>query len=182
MDRKGLPQDDIAAGWSVGMLIDKFAEQDQLSKALQEAKEAKQLYEKLIKEKHELETEINLKGDGLVGILRDKTNSLEDLLRMSRHTIATLQRKLKDTQQEYELNMTALDQQLKEIYFTAIEANKKDGVVNDSQNGQFILERHEVTKAYDRLKAQAILEGKSDQNKNVSFVVASRIYIDNVFE
>ncbi|KAI8353613.1 armadillo-type protein [Choanephora cucurbitarum] len=121
MDRKGLRSEDMSgnAGWSVGALIDKFAEQDQLNIALQEAKEAKQLYEKTIKEKQELETEINLKGDGLIGVLRDKANSLEDLLRMSRKTISTLQRKLKDTQQEYEMNIAALDQQLKEIHATA---------------------------------------------------------------
>ncbi|KAL9555089.1 hypothetical protein MBANPS3_002512 [Mucor bainieri] len=163
MDRKGLTQEDLSGGgmgWSVSMLIDKFAEQDQLDKALQDAKETKHMYEKAIQEKQELETQINLKGEGLIGVLRDKTNSLEDLLRMSRHTIATLQRKLKDTQQEYEMNITALDQQLKEIYMTAVDANKKDSAVQDTQNGHFVLGREEVTRAYDRLKAQAILEGK----------------------
>ncbi|KAL7308771.1 hypothetical protein PS15m_011936 [Mucor circinelloides] len=168
MDRKGLTQEDLSGGgmgWSVSMLIDKFAEQDQLDKAVQEAKETKQMYEKAIKEKQELETQINLKGEGLIGVLRDKTNSLEDLLRMSRHTIATLQRKLKDTQQEYEMNITALDQQLKEIYMTAVDANKKDSVVQDTQNGHFVLGREEVTRAYDRLKAQAILEGKPGEDE-----------------
>ncbi|KAI9476485.1 MAG: armadillo-type protein [Benjaminiella poitrasii] len=172
MDRKGVGHNDLAAGgsmgWSVGMLIDKFAEQDQLNAALKEAKEAKKMYENAIKEKQELETEINLKGDGLIGILRDKTNSLEDLLRMSRHTIATLQRKLKDAQQEYELSIAALDQQLREIYIKAADANQKDGVAEDGQNGHFVLGREEVTRAYDRLKAQAILEGKPEQNEDVS--------------
>ncbi|OBZ81412.1 Cytokinesis protein sepA, partial [Choanephora cucurbitarum] len=167
MDRKGLRSEDMSsnAGWSVGALIDKFAEQDQLNIALQEAKEAKQLYEKTIKEKQELETEINLKGDGLIGVLRDKANSLEDLLRMSRKTISTLQRKLKDTQQEYEMNIAALDQQLKEIHATAVDANRKDGIVKDSQQGRLVLGREEVTRAYDRLKAQAILEGKPGQEQ-----------------
>lgn len=166
MDRKGLKNDDMAIGWSVGMLIDKFAEQDELDKSAQEAKEAKQMLEKVIKEKQELETEIGLKGDGVVGVLRDKTNSLEDLLRMSRHTIATLQRKLKDTQQEYEMNVTALDQQLREIQKSALEANKKDGVVqNDEEGGHIVLGREEVTRAYDRLKAQAILEGKPGESE-----------------
>ncbi|KAG2196955.1 hypothetical protein INT46_008126 [Mucor plumbeus] len=168
MDRKGLTQEDLnggGMGWSVSMLIDKFAEQDQLDKALHEAKETKQMYEKAIKEKQELETQVNLKGEGMIGVLRDKTNSLEDLLRMSRHTIATLQRKLKDTQQEYEMNITALDQQLKEIYITAVDANKKDGAEEDAQNGHFVLGREEVTRAYDRLKAQAILEGKPGEEE-----------------
>jgi cytokinesis protein len=171
MDRKGIKNDDMSAGgmgWSVAMLIDKFAEQDQLAEAMQEAKEAKQMYEKAIKEKQELETEFNLKGDGLIGVLRDKTNSLEDLLRMSRHTISTLQRKLKDTQQEYEMNITALDQQLKEIYAKAADANKKDGIADDDQNGHYVLGREEVTRAYDRLKAQALLEGKPGDDNSVS--------------
>lgn len=184
MDRKGLTQEDLSGGgmgWSVSMLIDKFAEQDQLDKALQDAKETKQMYEKAIKEKQELETQINLKGEGLIGVLRDKTNSLEDLLRMSRHTIATLQRKLKDTQQEYEMNITALDQQLKEIYMTAVDANKKDSVVQDTQNGHFVLGREEVTRAYDRLKAQAILEGKPGEDQGEVISVESRVclYIDS---
>lgn len=166
MDRKGIKNDDMSIGWSVGMLIDKFAEQDELDKSAQEAKEAKQMLEKVIKEKQELETEINLKGDGVVGVLRDKTNSLEDLLRMSRHTIATLQRKLKDTQQEYEMNVTALDQQLREIQRSAVEANKKDGVAqNHEEGGHIVLGREEVTRAYDRLKAQAILEGKPGESE-----------------
>lgn len=166
MDRKGIKNDDMSIGWSVGMLIDKFAEQDELDKSAQEAKEAKQMLEKVIKEKQELETEINLKGDGVVGVLRDKTNSLEDLLRMSRHTIATLQRKLKDTQQEYEMNVTALDQQLREIQKSAVEANKKDGVAqNHEEGGHIVLGREEVTRAYDRLKAQAILEGKPGESE-----------------
>ncbi|CEJ03597.1 hypothetical protein RMCBS344292_17576 [Rhizopus microsporus] len=168
MDRKGLKSDDFSStGWSVAMLIDKFAEQDQINKYIQEAKEARQLYEKTVKEKQELETEINLKGDGLVGQLRDKANSLEDLLRISRHTIATLQKKLKDTQREYEMNITALDQQLREIYSKAVAANDDVTANNENSNdttGHFVLGREEVTRAYDRLKAQAILEGKPEND------------------
>ncbi|RCH82739.1 hypothetical protein CU098_001176, partial [Rhizopus stolonifer] len=173
MDRKGLKNEDISGnmGWSVEMLIDKFAEQDQLNVALQEAKEAKQMYEKAIKDKQELETEISLKGDGLIGVLRNKNNSLEDLLRMSRKTIATLQRKLKETQQKYEMNIAALDQQLKEIHATAIDANKKDGVAKDAQNSQFVLGRDEVTRAYDRLRAQAILEGRPGQQEEDNKII-----------
>ncbi|RCH78251.1 hypothetical protein CU098_002660, partial [Rhizopus stolonifer] len=168
MDRKIVKNEDVSSnGWSVAMLIDKFAEQDQINKHVQEAKENRELYEKAVKEKQELETEINLKGDGLIGQLRDKTHSLEDLLRISRNTIATLQRKLKDTQQEYEMNITALDQQLREIYSEAAAANNdvKEST-EKNQNGQFVLGREDVTRAYDRLKAQAILEGKPEDNND----------------
>ena len=64
LDRKGLTADDFSGGfgWSVASLIDKFAEQDQLAVAIAEAQEAKEKYEKAIKEKQELELEINLQG------------------------------------------------------------------------------------------------------------------------
>lgn len=64
LDRKGLTTDDFSGGfgWSVASLIEKFAEQDQLAAAIAEAKEAKEMYEKAIKEKQELELEMNLKG------------------------------------------------------------------------------------------------------------------------
>ena len=64
LDRKGLTAEDFSGGfgWSVASLIDKFAEQDQLAVAIAEAKEAKDKYEKAIKEKQELELEVNLQG------------------------------------------------------------------------------------------------------------------------
>lgn len=64
LDRKGLSAEDFTGGfgWSVASLVDKFAEQDQLAKAIAEAKEAKQKYEQAIKEKQDLETEMNLQG------------------------------------------------------------------------------------------------------------------------
>lgn len=67
LDRKGLSAEDFSNGfgWSVASLIDKFAEQDQLTEAIAEAKEAKEMYEKAIKEKQELELEVNLQGGKL---------------------------------------------------------------------------------------------------------------------
>ncbi|KAG1248025.1 hypothetical protein G6F68_013956 [Rhizopus microsporus] len=63
------------------------------------------------------------------------------------------------------MNITALDQQLREIYSKAVAANNdvKESA-EKNQNGQFVLGREEVTRAYDRLKAQAILEGKPEDN------------------
>ncbi|KAL0073402.1 armadillo-type protein [Phycomyces blakesleeanus] len=158
MDRKGLTNEYDAGGlgMSVGALIDKFAEQDQLAAATSDAKQFKAMYEKAIKEKQELELEINMTQDGLVGQLREKTNSLEDLLRMSRKTISTLQRKLKDTQQEHQAKLVNLDQQLKETLQAAAEAIGEKG---SSGSEKFYMGREDVNRAYDRLRAQAILEG-----------------------
>ncbi|KAI9259027.1 hypothetical protein BDA99DRAFT_484089 [Phascolomyces articulosus] len=155
LDRKGLTADDFSGGfgWSVASLIDKFAEQDQLAVAIAEAQEAKEKYEKAIKEKQELELEINLQGDGLVGQLREKTNSLEDLLRMSRKTISTLQSKLKTLQQEYDKNLVIMDKQLRNMYQTASIANTSYGQTDDLRDGDGL-----KGTIYDRLRAQAILE------------------------
>jgi cytokinesis protein len=80
---------------------------------------------------------------------------------MSRHTIATLQRKLKDTQQDYQETVASLDKQLKELH-------QATDPKNNGQDGHFVLAKDEVTRAYDRLKAQAILEG--GPGENVSFI------------
>ncbi|ORZ12691.1 hypothetical protein BCR42DRAFT_467822 [Absidia repens] len=162
LDRKGLSSDDFSGGigWSVASLVEKFAEQDQLQSALADAKDAKKMYEKVVKEKQELEMEIGLQGDGLVGQLKDKTNSLETLLRMSRHTITTLQRKLKEIQQEYQSNMGIMDGQLKELHQLAVDMGCAGGDSNSTQPAHFVMGRKDVSRAYDRLRAQAILEGK----------------------
>ncbi|CDS04805.1 hypothetical protein LRAMOSA07335 [Lichtheimia ramosa] len=171
LDRKGLSADDFTGGfgWSVASLVDKFAEQDQLAKAIAEAKEAKQKYEQAIKEKQDLETEMNLQGDGLVGQLREKTNSLEDLLRMSRHTISTLQRKIKDLQQEYDRNMTAMDKQLRDLYLKASIANANDQHEQGDEDNEQAIARKDMPRAYDKAWARALLENRHpelDSNGN----------------
>lgn len=92
-----------------------------------------------------------------MGQLREKTNSLEDLLRMSRHTIKTLQAKLKDVQEEYKANLAAMDAQLKQMYQVAAAANANNSVASRSDRR---LSREDVTNVLDRLRAQAILEGR----------------------
>ncbi|CAO3596601.1 unnamed protein product [Absidia cylindrospora] len=168
LDRKGLSSDDFSGGigWSVASLVEKFAEQDQLQSAITDAKDAKKMYEKVVKEKQELEMEIGLQGDGLVGQLKDKTNSLETLLRMARHTITTLQRKLKELQQEYQSNMGIMDDQLKELRQLALDMGCTGGDSNSSQPAHFVMGRKDVSRAYDRLRAQAILEGKPGETPN----------------
>ncbi|KAG0169559.1 hypothetical protein DFQ28_004162 [Apophysomyces sp. BC1034] len=133
LDRKGLSSEDFSTGfgWSVATLIDKFAEQDQLQAAIAEATEAKEMYEKAIKEKQELE----------------------------------LERKLKDVQQEYQTNLSAMDQQLKELQQVAAEANASEKVISgEGSSEHFFLGKEEVSRAYDRLRAQAILEGRPSQD------------------
>ncbi|ORX57073.1 actin-binding FH2 [Hesseltinella vesiculosa] len=167
LERKGLEADDFSGGvgYSVATLVDRFAEHDQLQATIKETNETKKLYEKAIKEKQELETEMNLQGDGLVGQLREKTNSLEDLLRMSRHTITTLQRKLKEVKQDYDSNIVALSQQLEEIQQITFDPTLDlKALADQTGDNYFLLDRENVSRAYDRLRAQAILEGSQSED------------------
>jgi hypothetical protein len=63
LDNKGLSEDFTSSyGMSVRYLIDKFAEQDELSAALEEVRETRQLYEQTLQAKIALETEISQRG------------------------------------------------------------------------------------------------------------------------
>lgn len=98
--------------------------------------------------------------DGLVGQLREKTNSLEDLLRMSRHTISTLQRKIKDLQQEYDRNMAAMDKQLRDLYLKASIANANDQNEQGDEDAEHAIARKDMPRAYDKTWARALLENR----------------------
>lgn len=79
-----------------------------------------------------------------------KIESLEDLLRMSRHTIDTLQKKLQEIQTEYETNLSALEQQLN-VFYKAVEQD--DGRNNDS--AIFTSSEQDFGKPYTRTMAKA---------------------------
>lgn len=168
LDRKGLAED-VSSGYgmSVVELVEKFTEKDQVQKALQEAKEARDLYEKTVKEKKKLELELSLKGDGVVSQLKAKTTSLEDLLRISRHTISILQSKLSDVQQEYQESLARMDERLRMFHQAVMEANPSSDS-NDPGNraSSFVMTREELIRAYDRLRAQDRLEGQEVEKEN----------------
>jgi cytokinesis protein len=168
LDRKGLAED-VSSGYgmSVVELVEKFTEKDQVQKALQEAKEARDLYEKTVKEKKKLELELSLKGDGIVSQLKAKTTSLEDLLRISRHTISILQSKLSDVQQEYQESLARMDERLRMFHQAVMEANPSSDS-NDPGNraSSFVMTREELIRAYDRLRAQDRLEGQEVEKEN----------------
>ncbi|KAI9477677.1 hypothetical protein BX667DRAFT_468661 [Coemansia mojavensis] len=83
-------------GVSVAGIIDKFSNEEQLEEAVREAKDLREQLEKVTRQKNELELEVSLKSEGLVGTLKTKIFALEDLLRMSRHTIEALQTQIKE--------------------------------------------------------------------------------------
>ncbi|KAJ2367441.1 hypothetical protein IW150_005670, partial [Coemansia sp. RSA 2607] len=103
-------------GVSVAGIIDKFSNEEQLEDAVRESKELRDQLEKVTRQKNELELEVSLKSDGLVGTLKTKILALEDLLRMSRHTIEALQTQIKEMRDQFTQKLAKQDSQLKQLY------------------------------------------------------------------
>ncbi|OAD76082.1 hypothetical protein PHYBLDRAFT_110012, partial [Phycomyces blakesleeanus NRRL 1555(-)] len=118
LDHKGLVDDFSSSyGTSVRHLVDKFADQDQLQATIEEIRQLQTMYDELQVEHNAAQQQLIERGDGLaITQLKEKTTSLEDLLRMSRHTISTLQGKLRDLQRDYEKNLEAMEKQLDTFY------------------------------------------------------------------
>ncbi|KAJ1922239.1 hypothetical protein H4219_000101 [Mycoemilia scoparia] len=121
MDSKigeGDDNEDYEAKYSVnvGNLVDRFSNDEELEEAIRENKELRDKLDKLTKQRNELEMENSLKADGLVGTLKGKIFALEDLLRMSRHTIEALQTQIKELRDQFTTKLLKQDEQLKQLY------------------------------------------------------------------
>ncbi|KAJ2785357.1 hypothetical protein H4R18_000568 [Coemansia javaensis] len=103
-------------GVNVAGIIDKFSNEEQLEEAVREAKDLREQLEKVTRQKNELELEVSLKSEGLVGTLKTKIFALEDLLRMSRHTIEALQTQIKELRDQFTQKLAKQDSQLKQLY------------------------------------------------------------------
>ncbi|KAJ2312715.1 hypothetical protein H4R23_004655, partial [Coemansia sp. Cherry 401B] len=103
-------------GVSVAGIIDKFSNEEQLEEVVREAKDLREQLEKITRQKNELELEVSLKSEGLVGTLKTKIFALEDLLRMSRHTIEALQTQIKELRDQFTQKLAKQDSQLKQLY------------------------------------------------------------------
>lgn len=172
---------------SVRYLIDKFAEQDQLSAALEEVKETRQLYEQTLEAKNTLESEMNERGgassirltlcklylhidvysklDGMVTYLKEKARSLEDLLRISRHTIATLQDKLQDLQKSYQQNVSMMEAKLQDAADAKMTPDALVEIVNQS-SASTAEKKETLLRTYERIQAQERLEGADKGSGN----------------
>lgn len=93
--------------------------------------------------------------DGKVGELKNKIDSLEDLLRISRHTIQTLQTKLADLEASYLEKLSEQNVQIREF-----ESQLKE----QQRDSDYSLDRQEMIKKLERMqeiaKTEAILEGQ----------------------
>ncbi|KAF9582185.1 hypothetical protein BGW38_000535, partial [Lunasporangiospora selenospora] len=124
LDRRGITDGfDRKFGISVNQLVSKLVDQDRLGHAVDDAKQARDELEKVIKQKNELEFEVGQKDGGMVAQLKANINSLQDLLRLSRHTIQTLQAKLSDVESQTQHKLAVQDAQLKHLLKSLQDAN-----------------------------------------------------------
>ncbi|GAN04274.1 hypothetical protein MAM1_0059d03734 [Mucor ambiguus] len=80
-----------------------------------------------------------------------KVESLEDLLRMSRHTISTLRQKLREMQAEYETNFSTMEHQL-DLFYKVIEQDYEYSVNGDATI--FTINKQNFAKSYTRMMAK----------------------------
>lgn len=75
---------------------------------------------------------------------------------MSRHTISTLQRKLRDLQSDYDASLEKAERQMEEF-------TKVVGVTEDSkeEEGDVVISRKSIATAFGRIRAQETLEGRN---------------------
>ncbi|KAF9147778.1 hypothetical protein BG015_010519, partial [Linnemannia schmuckeri] len=124
LDRRGITDNfDQKFGISVNQLVGKLVDQDRLTQAIEDSKQARQELELVIRQKNELELEVGQKDDGMVSQLKANIYSLEDLLRLSRHTIQTLQAKLYDVETQMQKKLAIQDAQLKHLLKSLQDAN-----------------------------------------------------------
>ncbi|KAG0052875.1 hypothetical protein BGZ83_002023 [Gryganskiella cystojenkinii] len=124
LDRRGITDDfDQKLGISVNQLVSKLVDQDRLQLALEDAKQARHELEIVTRHKNELEVEVGQKDEGMVSQLKANVFSLEDLLRLSRHTIQTLQTKLSDIETQTANKLAIQDAQLKHLLKSLSDAN-----------------------------------------------------------
>ncbi|KAL1923354.1 uncharacterized protein VTP21DRAFT_8334 [Calcarisporiella thermophila] len=155
-------------GISVVQLINKFTDNEALEAAREDLREAREMAEKAIYQKNQLEAELNRKDGGLVSQLKAKTNSLEDLLRMSRHTISTLQQQISDLQEQYNRSLQSMDAQLKQFYDAFRHTCQTDLLLDSSEDKLLTIRKSDLMRAFERMKAREQLEGLSRRGEVVN--------------
>jgi hypothetical protein len=101
----------------------------------------------------------------MVTQLKEKARSLEDLLRISRHTIATLQAKLQDLQNSYQQNLSSMEAKLKDVADAKMTPDALVEIVN--QSSASTAEKKEILlRTYERIQAQERLEGSNNNSGN----------------
>ncbi|KAF9115471.1 hypothetical protein BGX27_007724 [Mortierella sp. AM989] len=117
LDRRGITNDfEQKIGISVNQLVSKLVDQDRLNVALQESKQLRQEVERLTKLKEHGNSQD-------VSQLNAKIYSLEDLLRVSKHTIDTLKTQLREVEMQTQNKIAQQESQLKHLNKSLQDAN-----------------------------------------------------------
>lgn len=117
MDRRGVGQDfEGIHGVSVQALLKRFRTEEELHEVKVDLENAREIILRINREKKELEDQLNLGYDGLIGKLRSQIAQLEELLHYSKTTILDLQQQVKDLQQHYEGKISGVNKQLQDLY------------------------------------------------------------------
>jgi hypothetical protein len=109
----------------------------------------------------------------MVSQLKEKARSLEDLLRISRHTIATLQDKLQDLQKSYQQNLSAMEHKLKDVANARMTPDALVEIINQS-SASTAEKKETLLRTYERIQAQERLEGVD--KKSVNSILSVRFW------
>ncbi|PVU96080.1 hypothetical protein BB561_001399 [Smittium simulii] len=99
-------------------IINSFSNEDSYEDAVRESIELRKKLEEVTQAKVQLEQEVSNKSDGLVGSLKGKIGALEDLLRISRHTIEGLQTQNKELRKKFTERLLKQENRLKQLLKT----------------------------------------------------------------
>lgn len=105
-------------GISIGHLLSKFSDEDELDQALKDMYEERERADEAIKREAELKLLVDRKADGLVGELRMDNQSLERSVYIANQTNAVLQQRLEDLEIEHQHTLESMDAQIKRLYET----------------------------------------------------------------
>ncbi|CAO3596021.1 unnamed protein product [Absidia cylindrospora] len=167
LDRKGLPNDFTDTyGISIGHLLAKFSDEDELDQALKDMYEERERADQATKREAELKLLVNRKADGLVGELRAANQSLGDSVHIANQTNTVLQQRLEDLEVEHQHTLEAMDAQIKRLYETVqLLTDKRPSSPTDQQRTkqrQHSLNRR-GTKSDKSIKMWNVLDSDSNQ-------------------
>lgn len=153
-------------GHSVERIIAQFNEADRYQHVEDELAKAHASIVQLRLDKAALEDEMSMGEGGMVGVLRDKVQRLEDKLTQSRDNYSRLQNTLDNQRDHYEEQIKQLEAQIMELFRMLKEVGKGVDKIFENSGGmdrkQLIdtLERH-----FERDKTISILEGRDKRRR-----------------
>jgi cytokinesis protein len=171
LDQKGangLDQDfSSLMGVSVNKVVNRFADQDRLDKALANAAEMKATAQQLALEKAAVEEELAQSGQGLVQKLQDKLAATEELLKGSRAATKKLELELEEMKKMYEERIASLELRIQELFNMLRESRELENVAAGSGG---TIDRAEMIANLERQhelkKTIQTLEGRHRRAKN----------------